>query len=259
VLRVADLRLAISQEMAHAYEVKYGQKFWLVPPVVAPAFIPKTPPQPKPEHLHSATGVLVGNVWSTRWIQMLRTAVRGAGITLHWYGDDKPAGIKLDRDGMAADGIVHKGFLPRQEEFVERLREYPYAVLATSPLDGDIADESPSARAIAMLSLPSRLPFLLASAHVPIVVLGSPKTTASRFVERFDLGSTIRYDAAELRTAVAKAVTSERQGSIRSRAAKLAPAFSAAPVADWIWRSLALGRPVDDRYEQLMPRRPDEQ
>jgi hypothetical protein len=256
-LRAADLRLAISQEMAHAYEVKYGQKFWLVPPVVSPAFIPSEAPKPDPDLLRTATGVLVGNVWSSRWLQMLRTAVRGAKVTLHWYGDDKPAGMHLDRAALAADGIVHQGFLP-QTEFVARLRRYPYAVLATSPLDGVAADETPGARAIARLSLPSRLPFILAAAHSPIVVLGSPETTASRFVDRFDLGRTVSYTAAELRSAVAELVTPARQAAVRARASELAPAFSAAPVADWIWRSLAQGRPADDRYERLMPRRPDE-
>lgn len=257
-LKAADLRLAISQEMACAYEQKYGLKFWLTPPVVAPEFIPAAPPRPDAGHLRSATGVLVGNVWSARWLQMLRAAVRGAGVTLHWYGDDKPAGMPLDLAALAADGIVHQGFLPKQPEFVERLRRYPYAVLATSPLDGDAADETPGARAIARLSLPSRLPFILAAAQLPVVVLGSPITTASRFVDRFDLGRTIAYNAAELRSAVTEVVSPARQAAIRTRAAQLAPAFSAAPVADWIWQSLALGRPADDRYERLMPRRPDE-
>jgi hypothetical protein len=265
-LRAADLRLAISQEMAHAYELKYGQKFWLVPPVVAPALIPSEAPKPDPDLLRTATGVLVGNVWSARWLQMLRAAVRGAGVTLHWYGDDKPTGMHLDRAALAAEGIVHQGFLP-QSEFVERLRRYPYAVLATSPLDGEVpaakpeggaADETPGARAIARLSLPSRLPFILAAAHCPIVVLGSTETTAARFVDRFDLGRTVAYSAAELRAAVTAAVAPARQAAVRARAAELAPSFSAAPVADWIWRSLALARPADDRYERLMPRRPDE-
>lgn len=256
-VRAADLRLAISQEMAHAYEEKYGHKFWLVPPVVDPAFIPRTLPQPDPELLRSGTGVLVGNVWSPRWLQMLRGAVRGAGVRLHWYGDDKPAGMALDRAALAADGIVHQGFLP-QDEFVARLRRYPYAVLATSPLDGDVTDETPGARAIAQLSLPSRLPFILAATHTPIVVLGSAKTTAARFVERFDLGAVCPYTAEPFRTAVARALDPARQTSVRARAAELAPGFSAAPVVDWIWHSLELGRAVDDRFERLVPRRPDE-
>jgi hypothetical protein len=256
-LRAADLRLAISQEMAHAYERKYGLKFWLVPPVVSPRFIPAAPPEPDPGLLRSGTGVLVGNVWSERWLRLLRAAVRGAGIALHWYGDDKPGGVPLDKPGLAADGILHQGFLP-QDEFVARLRRYPYAVLATSPLDGDAADETAGARAIARLSLPSRLPFILAATHTPVVVVGSPETTAARFVERFDLGGTCPYAAAPLKAAVARLTDPARQRAARGRAARLAPGFSAAPVVDWIWESLALGRPVDDRFERLMPRRPDE-
>jgi hypothetical protein len=257
-LRAADLRLAISQEMAHAYEAKFGQKFWLVPPVVSPAFIPSTPPRPTPELLRTGTGVLVGNVWSARWLQMLRAAVRGAGATLHWFGDDKPGGVPLDRAALAADGIVHQGFLPDQGEFVARLRRYPYAVLATSPLDGDAADESPGARAIARLSLPSRLPFLLAATHVPVVVLGSPETTAARFVQRFDLGGVCPYAAGEFRDAIHSVLEPGRHADIRGRAARLAPGFSAAPVVDWIWASLEHGWPVDDRFEELMPRLADE-
>lgn len=256
-LRAADLRLAISQEMAHAYERKYGCKFWLVPPVVAPHLIPAAPPEPDAELLRSGTGVLVGNVWSARWLAMLRTAVRGAGITLHWYGDDKPAGMTLDKVALAADGILHQGFLP-QDEFVSRLRKYPYAVLATSPLDGDTSDETPGARAIARLSLPSRLPFILAATHTPVVVVGSPETTAARFVERFGLGGNCSYSPNPLRAAVGRLIDPSHQRAVRAKAAELAPGFSAAPVVDWIWKSLELGRPVDDRFEKLMPRRPDE-
>lgn len=255
LLRVADLRLAISQEMAHAYEEKYGQRFWLVPPVVAPEFIPRTPPKPDPELLATKTGVLVGNVWSPRWLRMLRAAVRGAGIKLHWYGADKQA--TADRESLQADGVVPQGFLP-QDEFVARLRRYPFAVVATSPLDGDTADESPEARAIARLSLPSRLPFLLAATHTPVVVLGSPETTAARFVERFDLGAVCPYAATPLRAAVERLTEPAQQAAARSRAARLAPGFSAEPVVDWIWRSLELGGPADDRFERLMPRRADE-
>jgi hypothetical protein len=257
LLRVADLRLAISQELAHAYEQKYGQTFWLVPPVVSPAFIPSVAPQPDPELLRTGTGVLVGNVWSPRWLQMLRAAVRGAGVKLHWYGDDRTAGTAADRAALAADGIVHQGFLP-QEEFVAWLRKYPYAVLATSPLDGNATDESPGARAIARLSLPSRLPFILAATHTPVVVLGSAETTAARFVERFDLGAICPYVPGPLRAAVERLTEPACQATTRARAAKLAPGFSAAPVVDWIWRSLELGGPADDRFERLMPRRPDE-
>lgn len=256
-LKVADLRLAISQEMAHAYERKYGYKFWLVPPVVAPQFMPPAPPEPDADLLRSGTGVLVGNVWSARWLSMLRAAVRGAGVTLHWYGDDKPAGMTLDKAALAADGILHQGFMP-QDEFVSRLRKYPYAVLATSPLDGIDTDETPGARAIARLSLPSRLPFILAATHTPVVVLGSPETTAARFVERFGLGENCSYASEPLKAAVSRLIDPAHQRAVRAKAAGLAPGFSAAPVVDWIWKSLELGRPADDRFERLMPRRPDE-
>jgi hypothetical protein len=42
-----------------------------------------------------------------------------------------------------------------------------------------------------------------------------------------------------------------KRDAIRARAAELAPSFAAEPVADWLWRSAAAGRPVDDRYERL--------
>jgi hypothetical protein len=255
-LRAADLRLAISQEMAHAYEVKFGQKFYLVPPVVSPAYIPTEVPRPDPQLLKSATGVLIGNVWGQRWLRMLRQTVREAGITLHWYGDDKSWGFP-DKQELAADGIIHQGFRP-QEEFVELLRRYPYAVMATSPLDGQGTDESSGALAIAHLSLPSRLPFLLATTHAPIILLGSPQTTAARFIKRFDLGSICDYDPQVFRAAVRDAVEPSHQTSHRARVARLAPGFSAGPLVDWIWRSLECGRAVDDRYERLMPRLPDE-
>jgi hypothetical protein len=253
----ADLRLAISQEMAHAYEARFGHRFWLVPPVVSPQLIPATVPAVDPEYCRAGTGVLIGNVWSPRWLELLRAAVRGAGVTLHWYGDEKSNGMTLDFKALAADGIVHRGFLP-QEELVPQVRRYPYSLLATSPLDGNTPNEYEGQRAIARLSLPSRLPFLMAAAHIPLLVVGSRETTAARFVERFDLGRTVGYDAAALKAAVAESTDPARQADVRARAARLAPAFSATGAGDWIWRSLARGRAADDRYERLMPRRPDE-
>src|SRR5262249_30215887 len=108
----ADLRLAISPEMRDAYELKYNLKFWVVPPVVSPQSLraqPETRPKPDPEN---RVGVLIGNVWSRRWLERLRQTVRQAGTELHWYGNATAPWLKVTAKELQQDGIIDCGFLP---------------------------------------------------------------------------------------------------------------------------------------------------
>jgi hypothetical protein len=108
--------------------------------------------------------------------------------------------------------------------------------------------------AIAELSLPSRIPTIVASSHLPILVLGHAKTAAARFVARFNLGEVAPYEPWAARAALERISTAETQTQIRARAAELSAHFSSKGADDWIWKSLAAGAACDRRYEDLMPK-----
>src|SRR5262249_37581888 len=115
-------------------------------------------------------------------------------------------------------------------------------------------DEHDDRRAIATLSLPSRIVFISAAANTPILVLGSKDTAAARFVKKHGLGICASYETTEIAAAIARLLAPTVQRDIRARAAELAPSFSSGGVRDWLWRSLEAGRPADRRFEDLFPR-----
>jgi hypothetical protein len=94
---------------------------------------------------------------------------------------------------------------------------------------------------------------MVAMAHLPVLVVGSPATCAARFIARFGLGETVPYDQPAVAAALGRLNAPATQSEIRARAATLAAALTAEGSADWIWRSLDAGKPIDERYETLMP------
>jgi hypothetical protein len=249
LLAKSDLRLVIGPEMRDAYEQKYGMKFWVVPPLVSEEVI-RTTLTSSPSEAEGERGVLLGNIWGQRWLDLLRKAFRGTGRKVDWYCNIKdPKMLNFDRDAMEQDGIrlmepVLEADLP------STLCRYSYAVVPTDPLD----EQSPEAvAAIARFSLPSRIPTLVATSQLPILVIGSPDTSAAGFVERFQLGRITPYDSQAVLSAVDYLLDPKVQREIRERSLALSRNFTARNAADWIWRSLEQGMPCDMRYEALMP------
>ena len=251
-LTKAGLRLAISPEMRDAYEKKYNLKFWVVPPAITNDPTEVAPRQFAGPDLEARTGILIGNIWSRLWLQELRRTVKEAGLQVHWYGNTRAPWLKVSSQELREDGILDFGFLA-EPELSERVRQYPYAIVPSGRLDGQ--DDRPE---IGRLSLPTRMPYLLARAHTPMIVLGSHETAAARFVDRFAVGQTVPYDGAKLRRAVVDICRPERQIALRQEAARHASTFSARGMADWIWNSLERGEPVDERFEKAFVRKETE-
>lgn len=243
----SDLRLVISPEMRDAYARKYRTSFWVMPPLVPDELIRRTPCQPL-EGVAPRRGILIGNLWGTRWLDMLRDAMRGTGYSVDWYCNN-PDSTELERARVESGDVRAVGTVP-DASLPGILNSYRFAVVPSDPLDGK---SLPAVRAIAELSLPSRIPTMIAEAHLPVLVLGSPKTAAARFVERFNLGAVVPYDGGAVKSALDRILTPENEMQIRKRAASLAGSFSAKGADDWIWRSLEDGHPSDLRFEDLMP------
>jgi hypothetical protein len=244
----ARLRLAISAEIRDAYEAKFHQPFAVLPPLVVREDILTEPILAKAAFAEKRPGALVGNIWSQKWLELLRRALRGSGVKLHWYGNTGASWLRYTDKELAADGITTIGFLP-EEDLIERLRWHPFAVIPYGSLDEH--DDRPE---LARLSLPSRISYLAAVANLPLIVLGHRDTSASHFVQRFRLGLVCPYDTTALREAAVQISTPEVQRRCRKNAAEHGTAFSLDHPGEWVWNSLAKGAPIDDRFEKLLPR-----
>lgn len=253
LLERSDLRLGISRELCQAYEQKYGLKFWFLPPVVDADLIQIQPSFPlehlEVEHLEQVkalpSGVLIGNIWSQQWLDRLRALTRQTEVTVDWYGNPNRSWLSFDEKSLQEDGIFFKGFYPKGK-LVKNLRKAPYAIILTGS-----SDDNHDRPELARLSLPSRIPYLVAAANIPLIVVGSRDTAAARFVKDMDLGVVCDYSPDSFSQAILDICSSHRQHHFRQRAAYLASSLSSENMAAWIWRSLERKQPINLRFEQL--------
>lgn len=248
LLSKSGLCLAISPEMRDVYQAKYSIPIYFAPPVIPAALA---------NHHHDALpcdrpdrqklGAIFGNVWSPKWLELLRAMTRESGIQLDWYGNTGADWNFSDRERLSNDGIIERGFLPTEADVVAVLQNYAYVIVPSGTLD--LQDDN---SATAWLSLPSRIPFILATTNTPIIVLGNQSTAAARFVTRFGLGTSADYDPVSFKAAVDYVTQESVRASTIENAVKIAPQFINEQMDEWIWQSLALGKPVDDRFEALL-------
>ena len=241
------LRLTTHSEMRDAYEKKYGLKFYLLPAVVPPSLISASLSQPEPALVRERTGALVGSVWGRAWFDQLKTVIGASGLACDWFGNHKTPVFRITPEELADARICAAGVVP-EEALAIQLRRFPYAIVPTGTLDE--ADDTAWASG---LSLPGRILFIMATSNTPIIVLGSPRTPAARFIEYFGVGIRCDYTAESFLAAVDEVVDPKNQAKMRANAAHIALRFSAEGIGEWIDRSLELGRPYDGRFEELMP------
>jgi hypothetical protein len=245
LIEKARVRFAIGPELRNAYEKKYGRKFWLLPPTAPCEYINDTVITPLPEK-PAQLGVLLGNIWSQAWLDDLKKMIRESGMTIHWFGNTAVNRLlSYDEADLAKDGLHIQGFID-DDTLQQRLRTYAYAIVPSGS-----TNEYDTHQWQAELSLPSRIPYLMSTANIPIIVLAVKDTPATNFVRRFDIGAVCDYTAENFRRTVDAICTPEAQQKYRSNAAAVARNFSSEGIADWIWKSLELGRPCDEKYERL--------
>jgi hypothetical protein len=240
----ADLCLAISPLLCAAYQAKYGRRFWLAPPVADPNlfvpeqyhFEPNLPPR----------GVLVGNLWSSHTLGRFRETIRLSGLQIDWYGNAGKPFIALDPDELRKEGIALHPHIP-ERTLADIARTADFAVVPAGTLDGTDTHEW-----LARASIPSRIIFLIAAANVPIVVLGHPETAAAQFVIDLGLGGVCDYAPESFAATVSQLTEPAASMQIRERSRKLSPLFSSTEFSEWLWKSLAQGSAVDNRFQSLM-------
>jgi hypothetical protein len=248
LLAKSSLRLAISPEMCAAYEAKYGHKMWFMPPVAPTRFIPEKLNQLPERALRERRPVILGNIWGQHWLQSLRETVRGSGIALRWYNNGEFRWLSCSIEELARDGIVPQQGSHPDDTLVEILRQAPFVVLPSGTLDS--ADDR---RFIAQLSFPSRIPYILATSHTPILVIGSSQTAAARAVTHLGIGMAVPYQRQAFSEAVERITRPDVNLAMRRAAFELSHRFADLGAAEWIWQSLAKGEAIDGRYEDLMP------
>jgi hypothetical protein len=235
VVEASSLCLAISEPMARLYSEMFGNPVYFVPPVVDEKFA-QLDPLPAPVS-GECRGVMIGNIWSERWLDLLLDVLAGAHLPLTIYGTATPPHIDPSR--LASIGEL-KGFVP-EAELVADLRKRPYAIVPCGSLD-----ERDDLAHVGSLSLPSRIPYMAAVANLPLIVLGSRSSAAASFAVDNDIGLVVPYNAEALREAVADICRPERQAQFRESAARLAGKLCTADMAGWLLASLDLGKPVTD-------------
>jgi hypothetical protein len=151
--------------------------------------------------------------------------------------------LGCDAAELAVDGIVVRGFLP-DAELVERLREFAFAVVPSGRMDA--GDDKLS---FAAMSFPSRMVYLFTQAGLPVLLVGNAASAAGRFLEATGTGVVVGYDEGEFVAGAERLVA----GAVNFRAAVAAVAakFVLPDGGEWIWRSLAAGGAVDDRFERF--------
>ena len=247
-LSKADVRFATHPEMRDAYEDKYGLKFWLLPAVVPDHIITSTPSEPARRNFEQRRGALVGSLWSEQWYNSLCNCLQHTGIQLDWFGNNQYYWFTDTESDLRLKGLNPKGICP-EDPLAQNLKQYPFVLVPTGTLDG--RDDQVH---LSRLSLPGRILFILASSNTPIILLGSPLTSAGNFVNRFQIGVVCDYTPDALSEALEYVLDPPNQKRLRQNAINVAHRFSDHGIDEWIWQSLEKGQAADGRFESLFQR-----
>ena len=243
LLERSAMRFAISGALRSGFKQKYGLPVWIIPPANSQRLF--APVDFTPPNNQTPKGVIIGNVWSQEILEQLRELVKASRLTVEWFGNAGKPFIQLDPAELLKEGIILHGNVT-EDELVRALRQFDYAILPSGNMNGMLEHDW-----LFRASLPSRLIYMLTTAHLPIVVLGDPETAAGQFVTRLEVGVACPYKTADFRAAVSEVTNLKTAPRIRRKAAQLAPTFASEPISEWIWRSVQLGKPIDDRYEKV--------
>jgi FkbM family methyltransferase len=245
-LEKADIRFATHGELRDAYENKYRLKFWVLPCVIPQQLVGQFSTTPA---ITKSNGLLIGSLWSPEWFRKLAEMLKGSSQTVDWFGNHTAFWIQ-DLLEEHKETVIPWGLIS-EEELVEKLRSYPYLIIPTGTLDAQ--DDQLH---LTKLSLPGRIIFAAASSGIPIIVVGSAKSSAASFVKRFDLGLVINYDVSEFRNAVASITGPKAQEHFRKKALEISSSFSDQSLLNWLYNSLDLKQPADDRFDRHFMRGP---
>jgi hypothetical protein len=239
-LEKSSVRFATHPELEAAYEKKYGLKFFLLPAVVPDELIarealPSVPP--------GARATMIGSIWDQTWLDDLCAALNGSRWQIDWFGNNRFWSVDFSEAKLRGAGIVPHGVIP-ETRLAGELRKYPFAIVPVAASETGDAN-----RGELRLSLPGRILFTLATSQTPMLIVGSERSSAARFVQHFGIGMVAPYQALEISAAMERLSDPGVQNEMRKRAAAIGPAFSDRGVKEWLRSSIELGRAADGRFE----------
>jgi hypothetical protein len=243
-LERCSLRLATHPELRATYQEKYLLLFSLLPAIAPHALIPRETLAPA-EFCGQSRGALFGSIWDQTWFDRLCAALEPTGYAIDWFGNPRSPWLEFSAQKLARARVRTLG-MAAEERLAIELRRYPFAIVPTGTFD-----DAESHQYAASLSLPGRIIFAAAVSQTPILVVGSTRTCASRFVKNFGIGETVPYDAAALKAAMDRLSGPRIQQEMRGSAARIGPLFSDLGVVGWLKQSIELGRAADARFEEV--------
>ena len=230
----SNIRFVISPEMKEEYQRAFDVPFFVLPPTVSQTLLNSARETSQPSN-ESECCALIGNVWSTSWLTRLEGVIGKSGWKVNWYGHDSG---KNDEKS----GLIKRGFVS-EIQLAEELAAMPFVIAPTGT--GDDEDDSIH---FTKLSLPSRIPYLLAVHKVPILVVGSEESCAARFVNRLGVGLRCAYNPDEFAQAAQRLCNPDFNSRCRKNCVQHAALFGDGDLANWIWRSAGAGTPIDSRF-----------
>jgi len=243
-LEKCSLRFATHPELAGVYEQKYGLSFHILPAIV-PAHLIRASAEEAEIPQPASRAALLGSFWDQSWFDRLCDILASCRYQVDWYGNNRSPWFRFPPEVLERAGITALGVIS-EDRLAEELRRYPFVIIPVGLLDANEHNKG-----VASLSLPGRILFALSVSHTPLLLVGSDKTCGARFVKHFGLGEVVPYDAGSVQAAMERLRDPERQARIRRNAARLAPHFSDAGVAQWMQKSIELGEPADQRFETV--------
>lgn len=247
LLKQSKLCLGISPELCAAYQHKFGVEMHLLPPLVEQVG-PMVPCYWQADDAGPTKVAMIGNVWTATRFEQLRAVVRTTGIELDWYGNGAQAAwLPGTPEEWEQDGIRCLGHLP-EEDLLAALAGYPCVLVPSGTLNPE--DDNIS---FSRLSLPSRLIFLHTGTDTPVLVLGSPRTAAGRFVLHLGTGLCADYDAADLREKLAHLQDPGVHRQMRQAIRRAAPHLVLPNAGQWLWDALDQGSPPSAPFRSAFP------
>ncbi len=242
----ADARFVISDAMRAAYEAHFNLPFWVLPPLVAHRFIRSEPCPPPPLEV-PMRGAIVGNIWHQAWLEDMIEALDGVGVPVEWYTSSNDLHfLNYTQADLARAGIEIKNDLTH-DEIATRVEESAFILVPSfsgTETDGHAA-------AIGRLSLPSKMPFVTATAGSPFLVLTNGQSGAADYVRSFDLGEVTAYDCGAIKAAIERLANPDTQRSVRERSFAIGSALDVTGLHSFLINAARHRALVDDRFEQL--------
>ena len=241
LLSRAAINFAISRELKDAYRRSFLIDMTILPPLVPASLINvAVSPIPTEESI-----VIIGNVWSPQILDRLSRVVQEAEMVVYWYTSNE----NLWSNAISLRTLKKRGIHILNGTDTQTVQAaVANASVVLVPSDpGDLQGQSDSESAIGEMSLPTRIPFILASAGTPIIVLGHDQTAAGNFVRRRDIGHVVPYEATKLKAAIRILSSTQEQTRIREVCAGLSASFSFAGITEQVLRSIDQGEDVLDR------------